>query len=141
MKVEFLSKSSNESFARVVVASFVASLDPTLEEINDVKTAISEAVTNSIIHGYDCDENRLVTIIGEIHEREVVIEIKDDGKGIKDINQAKEPLFTTREDLERAGMGFAVMESFMDELIVESDISIGTRIIMKKRFTPILEGE
>ena len=94
MKVEFLAKSENESFARVSVASFIAQLDPTLEEINDVKTAVSEAVTNSIIHGYDNDENGIVSIETIIKNKEVIITVEDNGQGIEDIEEAREPLYT-----------------------------------------------
>ena len=113
MKIEFLSKSNNEAFARISVAAFVAQLDPTLEEIADIKTAVSEAVTNSIIHGYE-ENIGIVKLICRIIENEVIIEISDTGKGIEDIDMAKEPLFTTKANLERSGMGFTIMESFMD---------------------------
>ena len=113
MKLEFVSKSSNEAFARVTVAAFTAQLDPTVEELADVKTAVSEAVTNSIIHGY---ENKLgiVTIIAKLKDKQLILEISDKGKGIEDIEMAKEPLYTTKPNLERSGMGFTIMESFMD---------------------------
>ncbi len=134
MKIEFLSKSQNESFARVAVAAFISQLDPTIEEITDVKTAVSEAVTNSIIHGYGDKEDGIVTIESEINDREVTIIIKDNGIGIKNVSEAMEPLYTSRPDLERSGMGFTVMETFMDELRVESTEENGTKIIMKKKF-------
>src|SRR5471030_2993695 len=134
MSIEFVSKSQNEGFARVAVAAFVAQLDPTIDEINDVKTAVSEAVTNSIIHGYENREDGLIRIEAELNENEVVIFIIDKGIGIDDIGQAMEPLYTSRPDLERSGMGFTVMETFMDNLEVESEKGIGTKVVIKKKF-------
>jgi len=132
MKLEFISKSNNEAFARISVAAFVSQLDPTIEEISDIKTAVSEAVTNSIVHGYE-DTLGIVTLICKIHEDEISIEISDNGKGIEDIDIAKQPLYTTRPNLERSGMGFTIMESFMDDLQVESVLGIGTKVTMKKK--------
>ena len=137
MSIEFISKSQNEGFARVAVAAFVAQLDPTIDEINDVKTAVSEAVTNSIIHGYENKEDGIVRIEAEINENEVTIIIIDKGIGIDDINQAMEPLYTSRPDLERSGMGFTVMETFMDNLEVESEKGIGTKVVIKKKFNVV----
>jgi len=137
MSIEFVSKSQNEGFARVAVAAFVAQLDPTVDEINDVKTAVSEAVTNSIIHGYENKEDGLVRIDAEINENEVTLVISDNGTGIDDIGQAMEPLYTSRPDLERSGMGFTVMETFMDELKVESEKGIGTKVVVKKKFNVV----
>ena len=131
IKIEFISKSNNEAFARISVAAFVAQLDPTIEEISDIKTAVSEAVTNSIVHGYE-DDIGIVTLICKIHNNEVYIEVSDNGKGIEDIDIAKQPLYTTKPDLERSGMGFTIMESFMDELNVESILGLGTKVTMKK---------
>lgn len=131
MKLEFLSKSSNESFARIAVAAFVAQLDPNIEELADIKTAVSEAVTNSIIHGYENKEG-IVTIECKLFENFVEIEISDVGKGISDIKKAREPLYTSKSNLERSGMGFTIMESFMDELEVESILGVGTKVTMKK---------
>lgn len=131
MLLEIDSKSRNESFARMVVAGFVAQLDPTIEEIADIKTAVSEAVTNAIIHGYDSGEGKIV-ISCKICNHEVFIEIQDKGKGIEDIEKAMEPLYTTRPEMERSGMGFSFMEAFMDELEVESKSLEGTTIKMKK---------
>ena len=131
MKIEFMSKPNNEAFARIAVASFVAPLDPTIEEISDIKTAISEAVTNSIIHGYE--ENKgIVTIKARIKENVVEMEIIDNGKGIENIEKAREPLYTSKPELERSGMGFTIMESFMDEMRVESTLGKGTTVFMKK---------
>ena len=134
MKIEFLSKSQNEAFARVAVAAFIAQIDPTIEELSDVKTAVSEAVTNSIIHGYQEKHDKFVYLETEIKGNEVTIIIEDNGVGIDDIEKVREPLYTSRPDLERSGMGFTVMESFMDEVEVTSKQGQGTKIIMKKRF-------
>lgn len=132
MKLEFLSKSSNESFARVVVAAFASQLDPTLEELSDIKTAVSEAVTNAIIHGYEYGQGSII-MEALINNTTIEIIIKDDGKGINDIDQAMEPFYTSKPDLERSGMGFTVMETFMDELLVESSENNGTVLKMKKK--------
>lgn len=132
MKIEFLSKSSNEAFARISVAAFVAQLDPTLEEIADIKTSVSEAVTNSIIHGYE-EQLGIVKLTCKIRDSEIIIEISDSGKGIENIEIAKQPLYTTKANLERAGMGFTIMESFMDDVEVESALGIGTKITMRKK--------
>ena len=132
MKIEFLSKSSNEAFARISVAAFVAQLDPTLEEIADIKTSVSEAVTNSIIHGYE-EQLGIVKLTCKIRDNEIIIEISDSGKGIENIEIAKQPLYTTNANLERAGMGFTIMESFMDDVEVESALGIGTKITMRKK--------
>ena len=120
MKLEFLSKSNNEAFARISVAAFASQLDPTIEELADIKTAVSEAVTNSIIHGYG-DSEGLITITCKIFANTIIIEISDSGVGIENVTLAKEPLYTSKPDLERSGMGFTIMDSFMDELHVESD--------------------
>ena len=132
MKLEFLSKSSNEAFARIAVAAFASQLDPTIEEIADIKTAVSEAVTNSIIHAYPNKEG-IIKIHSKLYENEVEIEIADTGEGIENIAEAREPLYTTKGNLERSGMGFTIMDSFMDTLIVESIVGLGTKITMKKR--------
>ena len=131
MKLEFSSKSANESFARITVAAFVTGLDPTLEEIADIKTAVSEAVTNSIIHGYE-DKDGMVKIECRLFANSIEIEILDNGKGIENIEKAREPLYTSKSNLERSGMGFTIMESFMDEVKVESVLGIGTKVTMKK---------
>ena len=120
IRIEFQSKSQNEGFARVAIAAFISQLDPTIEEITDVKTAVSEAVTNAIIHGYE--------------GKEVTMSIIDKGVGIKNIEEAKEPLYTSRPDLERSGMGFTVMETFMDSMVVESEEGRGTIVTLKKKF-------
>ena len=131
MKLEFTSKSSNEAFARIAVAAFAAQLDPTIEELADIKTAVSEAVTNCIIHGYE-EQEGIIEIECKLFANSVEIVISDEGKGIEDINKAKEPLYTSKPDLERSGMGFTIMESFMDEMKVESILGIGTKVTMKK---------
>ena len=132
MKLEFISKSSNEAFARVAVAAFAAQLDPTIEELADIKTAVSEAVTNSIIHGYE-DKQGIIKIVCKLKENEIIIEISDTGKGIEDIEAAKEPLYTTKPNLERSGMGFTIMESFMDSMEIESIIGLGTKVTISKK--------
>ncbi|UZQ49349.1 anti-sigma F factor [Clostridium kluyveri] len=136
MKIEFISKSQNESFARVSVAAFVSQLDPTLDELTDVKTAVSEAVTNSIIHGYENKEG-IVKIEASIKGRELILIIEDNGIGIENIDVAMQPLYTSKPELERSGMGFTVMETFMDSLQVESEKNKGTRLIMKKVFNSL----
>ena len=132
MKLEFISKSSNEAFARVAVAAFAAQLDPTIEELADIKTAVSEAVTNSIIHGYE-DKQGIIKIVCKLKENEIIIEISDTGKGIEDIEAAKEPLYTTKSNLERSGMGFTIIESFMDSMEIESIVGLGTKVTMSKK--------
>lgn len=132
MKLEVISKSNNEAFARIAVAAFASQLDPTIEELADIKTAVSEAVTNSIIHGYE-DKQGMVCIECRIQGDTIFIEISDNGKGIDNIEMAKEPLYTSKPDLERSGMGFTIMDSFMDELKVESVVGLGTKVSMKKK--------
>ena len=131
MKLEFDSRSANEAFARVTVASFMTQLNPTLEEVSDVKTAVSEAVTNAIIHGYENHVNK-VRIYAGIEGRTLHLEISDRGVGIPDVKKAMEPLYTTRPELERSGMGFSFMEAFMDSVEVESEVGQGTKVKMKK---------
>ncbi len=132
MTLELMSKSNNEAFARIAVAAFASSLDPTIEEIADIKTAVSEAVTNCIIHGYENQEG-IITIICRICENLVEIQILDTGKGIENIEEAKKPLFSSKPALERAGMGFTIMESFMDSMKVESVVGLGTKVTLKKK--------
>ena len=131
MKIEFGSDPRNESFARVVVASFMTRTNPTLEEVADVKTAVSEAVTNSIIHGYK-GEDGVIEIVSRIANRILYIEITDHGCGIEDVDKAMEPMYTTGTD-GRSGMGFSFMEAFMDELTVESEPGVGTVVKMTKK--------
>ena len=135
MKLEFSSKTSNEAFARVAVAAFASQLDPTIDELSDIKTAVSEAVTNSIIHGYGEDDDGIVKIEAKIFLDTVQIEISDTGKGIEDIEMAMRPLYTSKPELERSGMGFTIMESFMDEIKVESALGFGTKVFLKKKIT------
>jgi stage II sporulation protein AB (anti-sigma F factor) len=136
MKLEILSKSQNEAFARSVVGAFASQLDPTLEEISDVKTAVSEAVTNSIIHGYE-NSRGIITIMAKIKNNILDVEIIDEGMGIEDIDAARQPLYTSKPELERSGMGFTVMETFMDNVEVFSERGKGTRIVMTKRFNSV----
>ncbi|WP_069649357.1 anti-sigma F factor [Caloranaerobacter ferrireducens] len=136
MKLEIPSKSQNEAFARVVVASFASQLDPTIEELADVKTAVSEAVTNAIIHGYE-NKMGIITIECRIIKNKLEIIVEDKGKGIEDIEKAMEPFYTSRPEMERSGMGFTVMETFMDELKVQSEVGKGTIVKMVKVFKSI----
>jgi stage II sporulation protein AB (anti-sigma F factor) len=136
MKLEFLSKSTNEAFARVVAAAFVSQLDPTLEELADVKTAVSEAVTNAIIHGYE-NKSGTIKMNCRLYKRSVEIEIIDEGRGIEDIDLARQPLYTSRPEMERSGMGFTVMESFMDKVEVTSEPGKGTKVILYKTFKSV----
>ena len=134
MELKFLAKSENEAFARVVVAAFASQLNPTLAEIMEIKTAVSEAVTNAIIHGYDgMDDGYMVDVKCRIVDKEIFVEIADHGKGIADIQQAKEPLYTSKPEMERSGMGFTVMEEFMDGMEIISEIDSGTTIKLHKR--------
>ena len=133
MKLSFPSRSANEGFARTAVSAFLAQLDPTVEEISDIRTAVSEAVTNCIVHGYpDCVATSTVEA-GIREDGRAVIRIRDRGTGIADVRQAMEPLFTTCETGERAGLGFAVMESFTDKLRVRSTPGRGTVVTMEKK--------
>ena len=131
MKVEFDAKSVNESFARVTVAAFLTQLDPTLDEIGDVKTAVSEAVTNAIIHGYQGEPGRSVHMELLLYQYALQVKVCDDGVGIADVQQAMEPEFTTGE--EHLGLGFAFMSSFMDDVQVDSRLGCGTTVTMLKR--------
>jgi stage II sporulation protein AB (anti-sigma F factor) len=132
MNLSFYAISQNEAFARVAAAAFTAQLNPTVNEITDIKTAVSEAVTNAIIHGYD-NMGGIVRLKCVISGRVVYIEVSDNGKGIEDIGQAREPLYTSKPEMERSGMGFTVMETFMDGFEVVSEIGKGTVIKMSKR--------
>ena len=133
MRLEFDAVSVNESYARVAVSAFFAQLNPTVDEIEDVKTAVSEAVTNSIIHGYGEKEGTVV-VTCTYHDKDSEVVVIDEGVGIADIEKSMEPFFTTKPELERSGMGFAFMEAFMDEVSVESEPLKGTKVTMKKRF-------
>ena len=131
MKLEFKSKSVNEAFARITVAAFVSQLDPTVEEIADIKTAVSEAVTNSIVHAYK-DIEGIVKVIAKLENEKVIIEVIDYGLGIENVEEARKPLFTSKQGEDRSGMGFTIMESFMDDVKVESVLGLGTKVTMEK---------
>lgn len=133
MRIMFLSKSVNESFCRVSVAAFLSQLDPIVSELVDIKTAVTEAVSNSIIHGYGSEYGIITVNMRIYNDGAVEISIEDKGRGIEDIERARTPLFTTKQDEERAGMGFTVMETFMDEVEVESEVGVGTTVIMRKK--------
>ncbi|RYL94840.1 anti-sigma F factor [Sporolactobacillus sp. THM7-4] len=135
MTLTFRAISENESFARVTVAAFVAQLDPTLDELTEIKTVVSEAVTNCIIHGYENSGKGQVKIDARIEDGVVSIRVHDDGVGIKNVEMAKQPLFTTKPELERSGMGFTIMENFMDHVSVETEVGKGTTIVMTKQIT------
>ena len=135
MRLDFPSCSANESFARIAVAAFAAQLDPTVDEIADLKTAVSEAVTNCIVHGY-ADRIGRVYIHAKLLEDDVIwIKVRDTGCGIADVQQAMQPMFTTCTTGERAGLGFAVMQSFMDSVRVHSRVGKGTSVVLKKKMT------
>ena len=135
-----LSRSANESFARVAVSSFVTQLDPTIEEINDIKTAVSEAVTNCIVHAYKNEIGNIYISVRILECNIVEVKIRDKGCGIPDIDKAMEPLYTTAGG-ERAGLGFAVMQSFMDNLRVKSKVGSGTTVTMKKKISVRINGK
>jgi stage II sporulation protein AB (anti-sigma F factor) len=135
MKLQFKALSQNESFARVTVAAFVAQLDPTMDELTEIKTVVSEAVTNSIIHGYESDPNGIVYISVVIENGTFDMTIKDEGKGILDVEEARQPLYTTKPELERSGMGFTIMENFMDDIKVGSEPGKGTVVRLKKQLS------
>ena len=132
MEFSFESRSSNESFARSAVSSFVAQLDPTISELNEIRTAVSEAVTNCIVHAYKNEIGRISVTVKIVPENTVVIKVRDSGCGIENIQQAMEPLFTTAPGEERAGLGFAVMQSFTDRISVRSKPGKGTSVTMRK---------
>lgn len=133
MTLQFASRSENESFARVAVGAFIAQLDPSMNELTDIKTVISEAVTNAIIHGYEGKSDGIIVISAEIERDMVTVSVEDFGIGIEDLDLAKEPLYTSKPELERSGMGFTIMENFMDQVEIETRVEVGTKITMKKR--------
>ena len=135
IKFTMPSLSVNEGAARAVVSSFLIQSDPTVEELSDIRTAVSEAVTNAIVHGYRGSSGSVEIVVKLLPEREIYIRIKDKGCGIEDIKQAMEPLFTTAPEEERSGLGFSVMQSFMDKLTVRSKIGGGTTVVMRKRLS------
>lgn len=134
MKLEFDAIGINEGFARSVAAAFCVTQNPSMEEINDIKTAVSEAVTNAIVHGYEKKGKGIITLEAELYENSVKITVEDKGKGIENINEAMQPFFTSRPEDERSGMGFTVMQTFMDSLEVVSELGKGTKITMTKNF-------
>lgn len=133
MTLQFSSKSENESFARITVAAFITQLDPTMDELTDIKTVVSEAVTNAIIHGYDNQPDGIITITARIVDETVHLTVEDSGSGIEDLELARQPLYTSKPELERSGMGFTIIENFMDEMEVISDLGKGTTVKMTKR--------
>lgn len=135
MTLIMASCSRNEAFARVSVAAFIAQLDPNLSDLSDIKTAVSEAVTNSIIHGYEGRTDGFVTLICKYKGDEVYIEVSDEGRGIENVEEARKPLYTSKPEMERSGMGFTVMETFMDSLEIISTPGRGTKIIMTKKIS------
>ncbi len=137
MTLTFLARSENEGLARIAVTSFMAQLDPTIEELSECKTIVSEAVSNAIIHGYAHDPNGMITVHAVRNGREISVVIKDNGCGIENIERAREPLYTTKPEMERSGMGFTIMESFADFLQVESFIGEGTVITFTKQISPV----
>ena len=132
MKMIFSGKSQNEALARISVTAFITQLDPTISDVNDIKTAVSEAVTNAIIHGYENREGEVILQCRCVG-REVYIDVEDKGRGIGDIREAMEPLYTSKPEMERSGMGFTVMESFMDKVEVFSELGSGTKVRMSKK--------
>ncbi|MGN7468873.1 anti-sigma F factor [Brevibacillus sp. SAFN-007a] len=135
MSVSFAALSQNEAFARIAVASFISQLDITMDELEEIKTVVSEAVTNAIIHGYDENPEGLVHISVRIDEGAVELVVEDNGKGIEDVEQAMQPLYTTKPELERSGMGFTIMENFMDSLEVATAVGKGTTVRLTKRLS------
>ncbi|MGN7476541.1 anti-sigma F factor [Solibacillus silvestris] len=137
MTLTFLARSENEGLARIAVTSFMAQLDPTIEELSECKTIVSEAVSNAIIHGYANNPNGVITVHAVRYGAEISVTIKDEGCGIENIEQAREPLYTTKPELERSGMGFTIMESFSDFLQVESMVGQGTIVTFTKQILPV----
>lgn len=135
----FPSRSANESFARSAAAAFAAQLDPTLDELGDVKTAVSEAVTNAIVHAYPDSIGQVVVKVRICPDQVLEVTVRDHGRGIPDIEKARQPMFTTGGE-ERSGMGFTIMESFMDRLVVRSTPGRGTTVVMRKRLAPRMQG-
>ncbi|MBH0229655.1 anti-sigma F factor [Halobacillus yeomjeoni] len=135
MTLEFLSVSANESLARVSVAAFISQINPTMEELTDIKTVVSEAVTNAIIHGYEERPDEKVKLFCSIEDEEIEIVIQDHGLGIENVEVAREPLYTSKPEWERSGMGFTIMENFMDKVDIQSEPGVGTTIRMTKQLT------
>lgn len=136
MSIKFSSVSENESFARVTVGAFIAQLDPTMDELTEIKTVVSEAVTNSIIHGYNNEPNHYIYMTCKIKDtQEIELSIKDDGIGMSNIEEARQPLYTSKPELERSGMGFTIIENFMDSVEIVSKPNEGTTVHMIKQLT------
>lgn len=135
--LQFPAKSINESFARLVIIGFVTPLDPSANELNEIKTIVSEGVTNAIIHGYEDNEEGIIDMKASIVGRRLKVVIQDFGKGIENIELAKQPLYTTKQEEERSGLGFMIMESFSDQFEVKSVLGIGTTISFEKEFLPV----
>ncbi|SMO41122.1 anti-sigma F factor [Melghirimyces algeriensis] len=132
MELKFSSQSENESFARVAVASFISQLDPTVDELTDIKTVVSEAVTNAVIHGYEERPDGIITIRTEIRGSQVSIVVEDEGIGISNVEEARQPLYTSKPQMERSGMGFTIMENFMDQVEILSSEGKGTQVRLVK---------
>ena len=137
MTLSFIAKSENESLARMAIMSFIAELDPTIDELSEIKTIISEAVSNAIIHGYEGDERGIVSMHAVRAGDTIQVTIQDFGQGIANVEQAMEPLYTSKATLERSGMGFTIMESFADELVVDSVVGEGTSITFTKKISSV----
>ncbi|WP_078596992.1 anti-sigma F factor [Evansella clarkii] len=135
MELAFSARSENESFARATVGAFVSQLDPTMDELTEIKTVVSEAVTNAIIHGYSENTDEMIDLFVELEEDVVRIVIRDKGNGIHNVEEARQPLYTTKPELERSGMGFTIMENFMDKVVVESEPMAGTTVTLVKRLS------
>ncbi len=135
IKFSMPSLSVNESAARAVVSSFLIQTDPTVEELSDIRTAVSEAVTNALVHAYRYKQGKIELTVRLLRDREIYIKVRDKGCGIKNIEKAMEPLFTTAPEEERSGLGFSVMQSFMDKLTVRSKEGTGTTVVMRKRLS------
>ena len=140
-EISFLAVSENEAFARMAAAAFVMPLNPTVEELADIKTAVSEAVTNAILHGYNQDGKSMVHMSCERTDEMLIFCISDEGAGIENVEQAMEPLYTSRPELERSGMGFSFMEAFMDSLQVDSEKGRGTKVTMTKQIRPMVDED
>lgn len=137
MTLTFLAISENESLARVAVTGFIAQLDPTIDELSEFKTVVSEAVSNAIIHGYEEDGRGIITVHAQRVDDVVTVSVMDKGVGIEDVSQAMEPLFTTKSEMERSGMGFTIMDSFSDQLTVMSKWQEGTTVTFSKKFSSV----
>lgn len=133
MKLQFLSVAGNEQFARMTASAFASQLNPSIEELSDIRVSVSEAVKNAIVHGYDARPDKQVTLWMEIEDDTITIVVSDLGRGIPDIESATKPFFTSKPELEMSGMGFSVMQAFMDDVAIESTVGVGTAVTMRKR--------